>query len=251
MCETCGCAGGAKVAVVNLKTGKAVDASTEHHQEEAHAHGHEHGHSHTHAHSHGHDHAHHADDHHHPHPHHGQSTAIPLEQAVLAKNDALAERNRAWLAGREIFALNVVSGPGAGKTTLLERALRDLAGRHDFFVIEGDQATSHDGERIKATGAPVVQINTGTGCHLDADMVARGLVELKPSFGSILLIENVGNLVCPALFDLGETARAAILSLPEGEDKAINYPHMLRSAELLLTNKMDIMQRIDFYLYAG
>lgn len=246
MCETCGCADGAKVTVVNLRTGKALDASSEHHHGHAHAHGDDHDHSHTHVHDHGHDHAPDAHDHHHR--HHEHATTISLEQAVLAKNDALAERNRAWFAGREIFALNLVSGPGAGKTTLLERTLRDLAGRHEFFVIEGDQATSNDGERIKATGAPVVQINTGSGCHLDADMIARGLLELKPSFGSVLFIENVGNLVCPALFDLGEFAKVAILSLPEGEDKPIKYPHMFRAADLLLINKIDLLPHLDFDL---
>jgi hydrogenase nickel incorporation protein HypB len=248
MCETCGCAEGAKVTIINLKTGKAVEASSEHHHGHAHAHAHDHeqGHNHTHEHGHGHDHTHHAHDHHRH--HHEHATAVPLEQAVLAKNDALAERNRAWFAGREILTLNLVSGPGAGKTALLERTLQNLAGRHEFFVIEGDQATSNDGERIKAAGAPAVQINTGSGCHLDAGMVARGLAELKPSFGSILFIENVGNLVCPALFDLGETAKVAILSLPEGEDKPIKYPHMFRAASLLLINKIDLLPHLDFDL---
>jgi len=244
MCETCGCSDGAKITVINLKTGKTFEASSEHHGggAHAHAHGHEHGHNHTRE----HDHARRAHDHHHH--HHEHATTVLLEQAVLAKNDALAERNRAWFAGREMFALNLVSGPGAGKTTLLERTLEDLAGRHEFFVIEGDQATSNDGERIKAAGASVVQINTGSGCHLDAEMVGRGLVELNPSFGSVLFIENVGNLVCPALFDLGETAKVAILSLPEGEDKPIKYPHMFRAANLLLINKMDLLQHLDFDL---
>lgn len=237
MCETCGCSDGAKVTVINVKTGNAEAASEPHHGH-ALALGQEQGH--------GHDHAHHAHDH--PHDHHARAATVPLEQAVLAKNDALAGRNRAWFAGREIFALNLVSRPGAGKTALLERTLRELAGQHDFFVIEGDQATSHDGERIKATGAPVVQINTGSGCHLDADMVARGLAELRPSFGSVLLIENVGNLVCPALFDLGETAKVAILSLPEGEDKPIKYPHMFRAADLLLINKIDLLPHLEFDL---
>ena len=127
-----------------------------------------------------------------------------LETRILAKNDALAQKNRAWFKGREILALNLVSSPGAGKTSLLERTIRDLSHELRLFVIEGDQATANDGERIRAAGAPAVQVNTGSGCHLEADMVARGLQELRPSAGSIVMIENVGNLVCPALFDLGE-----------------------------------------------
>jgi hydrogenase nickel incorporation protein HypB len=167
---------------------------------------------------------------------------------VLAKNDALAARNRAWCAGREILSLNLVSGPGAGKTTLLERTLHALRDAHTFFVIEGDQATTNDGERIKAAGAPAIQINTGSGCHLDADMVARGIAELKPTVGSILMIENVGNLVCPALFDLGENAKVAIISVTDGEDKPIKYPHMLRAASLLLINKIDLLPHLKFDL---
>ena len=144
--------------------------------------------------------------------------------------------------------LNLVSGPGAGKTTLLERTVRELQPIQPFFVIEGDQATTNDSLRIKAAGAPVVQINTGSGCHLDADMVARGVAELKPSFGSILMIENVGNLVCPALFDLGESAKVAILSVTEGDDKPIKYPHMFQAASLLLINKIDLLPYVDFGL---
>jgi hydrogenase nickel incorporation protein HypB len=173
---------------------------------------------------------------------------VLLERDVLAKNATLAARNRTWFAGREILALNLVSGPGAGKTTLLERTVRELQPIQPFFVIEGDQATTNDGLRIKAAGAPVVQINTGSGCHLDADMVAHGLAELKPSFGSILMIENVGNLVCPALFDLGESAKVAILSVTEGDDKPIKYPHMFQAASLLIINKIDLLPYVDFDL---
>jgi hydrogenase nickel incorporation protein HypB len=143
-------------------------------------------------------------------------------------------------------ALNLVSSPGAGKTTLLERAIADLAGELPLFVIEGDQATSNDGERIRAAGAPVIQVNTGTGCHLDAEMIARALFELKPSVGSLVLIENVGNLVCPALFDLGEHAKAVIFSTAEGEDKPLKYPHMFSAAKLVIFNKIDLLPHLDF-----
>jgi hydrogenase nickel incorporation protein HypB len=158
----------------------------------------------------------------------------------------LAARNRTWFDGREIFALNLVSAPGAGKTTLLERTIRDLGGEVELAVLEGDQATRLDSERIRAAGAPVVQLNTGTGCHLEADMVARGLDELRPAAGSIVLIENVGNLVCPAMFDLGERAKVAILSVAEGEDKPLKYPHMFRAASLMILSKIDLLPHVDF-----
>ena len=171
---------------------------------------------------------------------------IELETRILAKNDALAAKNRAWFAGREILALNLVSSPGSGKTTLLERTIRDLKGELKLYVIEGDQATSNDGERIRAAGAPAVQVNTGTGCHLEADMVARGLAELKPALGAVVMIENVGNLVCPAMFDLGERAKVVILSVTEGEDKPLKYPHMFRAAEIMILNKTDLLPHVDF-----
>ena len=177
---------------------------------------------------------------------HGQAAVIELETRILAKNDALAARNRAWFTGREILALNLVSAPGAGKTTLLERMIRDLGGELQLAVLEGDQATRLDSERIRAAGAPVVQLNTGTGCHLEADMVASGLDELRPAFGSVVLIENVGNLVCPAMFDLGERAKVAILSVTEGDDKPLKYPHMFRAASLLILNKIDLLPHVDF-----
>jgi hydrogenase nickel incorporation protein HypB len=254
MCETCGCLDGAEVKVVNLKTAKTLDLTSKNHHGDLHYHAHhihddDHSHDHVHYHDHVHDHDH---DHDHDHSHddtaHSRASTVLLEQNVLAKNAALAERNRAWFSGREILALNLVSAPGAGKTTLLERTVQDLQHEQTFFVIEGDQATTNDSLRIKAAGAPVVQINTGSGCHLDADMVARGLAELKPAFGSILMIENVGNLVCPALFDLGESAKVAILSVAEGDDKPIKYPHMFQAASLLLINKIDLLPYVDFDL---
>ena len=171
---------------------------------------------------------------------------MTLEENLLAKNQLLAERNRGWLAGREILALNLVSSPGSGKTTLLERTLRDLKNEITIGVIEGDQATINDAERIRATGCKAIQINTGTGCHLEADMLAHGLQQLDPPRGSVVMIENVGNLVCPALFDLGERAKVVILSVTEGEDKPIKYPHRFRASSLMLLNKIDLLPHLRF-----
>jgi hydrogenase nickel incorporation protein HypB len=171
---------------------------------------------------------------------------IQLETQILSKNQLIADRNRAWLSLKNILALNLVSSPGAGKTTLLERTLTDLKSQVRISVIEGDQATSNDAERIRATGVPAVQINTGTGCHLEADMLERALDALKPASSSLLMIENVGNLVCPALFDLGEHAKVVIFSVTEGEDKPLKYPHMFAAAEVLLLSKTDLLPHIRF-----
>ena len=171
---------------------------------------------------------------------------VILQQKVLAKNDELAERTRNWLRTRGVLAVNLMSSPGAGKTTLLERTARELAGQLSLSVIEGDQETALDGRRIQAAGAAVVQINTGAGCHLDAAMVAEGLRALDPPSGSIVLIENVGNLVCPALFDLGEEAKVVISSVTEGADKPVKYPNMFRRADLVLVNKTDLLPYVDF-----
>jgi len=261
MCASCGCQGQG-TTMTNLQTGARADIAAGSEQDGAahsrvdHGHGHLHG-EHQHAHDHHHEHDHHAHGHEHGHAHahdhsdHGQAHEhshhrVELETRILAKNDAIAAKCRAWLAGREIVALNLVSSPGAGKTTLLERAIADLSGELPLFVIEGDQATSNDGERIRAAGAPVVQVNTGTGCHLDAEMIARALSELKPSVASLVFIENVGNLVCPALFDLGEHAKAVIFSTTEGEDKPLKYPHMFSAAKLVIFNKIDLLPHLDF-----
>jgi hydrogenase nickel incorporation protein HypB len=175
-----------------------------------------------------------------------QAQMVKIEQNILAKNDGFAERNRGWLAERGILALNLVSSPGSGKTTLLVRTIEALKSRVPVAVVEGDQQTSFDAERIRATGAPALQINTGKGCHLDAHMVGRALEKLAPADDSVLLIENVGNLVCPAAFDLGEAAKVVVLSVTEGEDKPLKYPDMFAAASLMLVNKIDLLPYLNF-----
>jgi hydrogenase nickel incorporation protein HypB len=215
---------------------KGAAPAHEHRADDPHWHVHADGTSHSHAHEHGAEHV------------HAPTKRVTLEQQILAKNQQLAERNRGWLAGRGVLALNLVSAPGSGKTTLLERTLHDLRGELVIGVVEGDQATQIDADRIRATGCPVIQVNTGTGCHLEADMLARGLQHLDPPPGSVVLVENVGNLVCPALFDLGEEAKVVILSVTEGEDKPLKYPHMFRASELMLLNKIDLLPHLRFDL---
>ena len=281
MCTTCGCSNAKGAAVTDLDAANAAEGSArspsnpegqggetggtgvayrrvnEHPHVGLNAHARDHSHSHAHGqHDSGeHDHHHeHGDDHAHFHTHENErahraddrGTSIKLERDILAKNQLLAERNRGWLAGRSILALNLMSSPGAGKTTLLERTIRDLDGTFPMTVIEGDQATLNDAQRIRSTGARVVQINTGTGCHLDAEMTARALTQLDPPLHSVVMIENVGNLVCPALFDLGEAAKVLILSVTEGEDKPIKYPHMFQACSLLLLNKIDLLPHLRF-----
>jgi hydrogenase nickel incorporation protein HypB len=188
----------------------------------------------------------HAHPHPHPHPHPVATQTITLEQKVLAKNDELADANRAFLAGRNIQAFNLMSSPGAGKTTLLERTLRDVPAGRPVAVIEGDQETTLDADRIRRTGAPVVQVNTGAGCHLDAGMMRDALTALDPAPGTLLFVENVGNLVCPALFDLGEQGRVVVISVTEGTDKPLKYPYMFGAADLVLINKIDLLPYVDF-----
>ncbi|MCA0995503.1 hydrogenase nickel incorporation protein HypB [Alloyangia pacifica] len=227
---------------------------------EGHSHG-EHGHHHHHHHDHSHDHGHH---HHHTHSHphsHGdihfgqgpagvevpgmsQERLVEIETGILAQNDRYAMANRARLAELDAFAVNLVSSPGSGKTTLLCAAIRAL-GQAPVAVIEGDQQTSNDADRIRATGAPAVQVNTGKGCHLDGHMVGHAMEHLDLKPGTTLFIENVGNLVCPAAFDLGEDAKIAILSVTEGEDKPLKYPDMFTAARLALLNKMDLAPHCD------
>jgi hydrogenase nickel incorporation protein HypB len=178
----------------------------------------------------------------------GRSARVRIERDILDRNDRLAEYNRSWLAGRRVLALNLVSSPGAGKTTLLERTVRDLGRDFPVSVIEGDQETDHDARRIRAAGCRAVQINTGVACHLDAAMVARALDELDPAAGSLVFVENVGNLVCPALFDLGERAKVVVCSVPEGDDKPLKYPHMFRAGRVVVLNKIDLLPHVPFDL---
>jgi hydrogenase nickel incorporation protein HypB len=210
VCATCGCSDAAGVRVIDPAR--------------PHDHGHGHGHS-------------------HPEP---AGTVVALEAEILAGNDRLAAENRRAFAGRGIHAVNLMSSPGSGKTTLLERTVRSLGAELPMAVLEGDQETVLDADRISAAGAHVVQINTGAGCHLDAGMVARALPSLAPADGSVVFVENVGNLVCPALFDLGERARVVIMSVTEGADKPLKYPHMFRTADLVLLNKVDLLPYVDF-----
>jgi hydrogenase nickel incorporation protein HypB len=239
MCATCGCSDDeGATTLTDLQSGATIALKQIH----AHDGHHHHNHPHEQSDHHHHEHAHtHAEGHTHTH-----GTTIDLEKEILGKNNRLAERNRGWLAGRKIVALNLVSSPGAGKTTLLERTIGDLRGELSLAVIEGDQQTLNDAQRIQAAGCPVVQINTGTACHLDADMVGRGLQQLDPPAGALVMIENVGNLVCPALFDLGERAKVVIASVTEGEDKPIKYPHMFRASTLMILNKIDLLPYVQF-----
>jgi hydrogenase nickel incorporation protein HypB len=202
----------------------------------AHDHNHENAHGHSHAHVHAHEHG------------HGDTATVTLEQRVLARNDGLAERNREWLHARQVRVINLMSSPGSGKTTLLETTARALMTTVPISVIEGDQETLVDAERIQAAGLSAVQINTGSGCHLDAAMIADALESLEPPEGSLVFVENVGNLVCPALFDLGEDSRVVLMSVTEGEDKPLKYPQMFRAADTLLLNKIDLLPYLDFDL---
>ncbi|HSG68424.1 MAG TPA: hydrogenase nickel incorporation protein HypB [Bacteroidales bacterium] len=229
MCGTCGC---------GQDDGFKISKPGEHqHDEKQHHHHHHEG-------EHHHDHGHHLDHtHHHQHDH---TREIVIEQDILHKNDLLAERNRGFFEARNIRAINMVSSPGSGKTSILERSIKDLKGSIPFFIIEGDQQTLNDAERIHATGTPVVQVNTGSGCHLDASMINNAVKQLNISNNAVLVIENVGNLVCPAMFDLGESTRVVIISVTEGDDKPVKYPDMFRTSDICIINKTDLLPYVDF-----
>jgi hydrogenase nickel incorporation protein HypB len=215
MCLTCGCGETSDVgAGVRVTTLGAVHTPTPHE--------HEHGHDHP------------------------AVDTLLLEERILARNDHLAEHVRAWLAVRRITAVNLMSSPGSGKTSLLERTIAHLSPTRETYVVEGDQETTFDAERIERAGARAVQVNTGSGCHLDAGMVEHALGALAPAEGSLVFIENVGNLVCPALFDIGEQAKVVVISVTEGDDKPLKYPHMFACADLVVVNKTDLLPYVDF-----
>jgi hydrogenase nickel incorporation protein HypB len=193
------------------------------------------------------EHVHHQERHEHEHSHEtGSKKEISVGTDVLSKNNLLAERNRGWFEAKQITAINFVSSPGSGKTTLLEKLIADLQLTRKVYVIEGDQQTRNDADRIQAAGAKAIQINTGNGCHLDAHMINHAVKNLDVENGALLCIENVGNLVCPALFDLGEQKRIVIASTAEGEDKPLKYPNMFQSSDLCILNKTDLLPYLDF-----
>jgi hydrogenase nickel incorporation protein HypB len=198
---------------------------------------HEHGHSHPREHR-------HEDAHHHDHEE--ERRTIALHRSLMEKNDRLAEQNRGYFKGRGILALNLVSSPGSGKTSLIEATLRDLKGEFRLATIVGDLATDNDARRLRSAGAPSVQITTGAVCHLDAHMVQHALEDLGDAPIDILFIENVGNLVCPAGFDLGERLRVVVTSVPEGEDKPLKYPVIFQNADVAVLNKIDLAEAVGF-----
>lgn len=228
MCSTCGC-GQPEDEVKILVPGENNSADNDH-QEGQHAHHHHHAHDHDHTHTHDH--------------HHG--TQIDLERSILQENDLLAQRNRGYLEAKDVFAINMVSSPGSGKTTLLEESIKIMKAEYELAIIEGDQQSMNDADRIAATGVPVVQINTGKGCHLDAHMVLHAIKKLDVKSKSILFIENVGNLVCPSMFDLGENKRVVIISVTEGDDKPLKYPYMFDSSDICIINKIDLLPYVNF-----
>ncbi|WFU06981.1 hydrogenase nickel incorporation protein HypB (plasmid) [Rhizobium sp. CB3171] len=240
MCMVCGC------EMATLEDGKSKTGAQGERHDHHRGHPHDHGHHHD---------RHYAQD---GGLQHGQRIAgvhvpgvnperiVQIEKDILSKNNAYAAENRARFGRNSIFALNFVSSPGSGKTSFLVRAISDLKDRMSISVIEGDQQTSNDAARIRRTGVPAIQINTGKGCHLDAHMVGHAVEDLAPGAGSVLFIENVGNLVCPSAFDLGEAHKVVVLSVTEGEDKPLKYPDMFAAADLMILNKSDLLPHLDF-----
>ena len=228
MCMTCGCGNPGENNILIAKPGeidpKALSVAPEH--------PHDH-------------HPHHHHDHTHEHHNHGK-TVVEMEQDILQSNNLLAMQNRGFFEAKNILALNLVSSPGSGKTSFLEKTLKDLKEEIPFYVIEGDQQTFQDARRIETLGTPVVQINTGQGCHLDSDMIHKAVKKLNPKENAVVMIENVGNLVCPALFDLGEKSRVVLISVTEGDDKPIKYPDMFQSADICIINKIDLLPYVNF-----
>lgn len=227
MCSTCGCSQSNEGYTISLP-GEKPENKHKNHEQEHHGTGHHQSHDHE-------------------HHHQGHTHTITLEQDILSKNNLLAERNRGYLEAKNIICFNLMSSPGAGKTTLLEKTIvKIITSGKKVYVIEGDQQTTNDADRIAITGATAIQINTGTGCHLDAEMVNKAIKKLNPENDSILFIENVGNLVCPALFDLGEQKRVVIVSTTEGEDKPIKYPTIFHASDICILNKTDLMPYLNF-----
>jgi hydrogenase nickel incorporation protein HypB len=247
MCDTCGCG--------KPDEFKIHDRNHSHEHEHTHVHFHDHSHDHDHdphdndhdhidEHNHLHDHQHsHDHTHEHEHPH---ARTIDLNLDIMSENNRLADLNRRFFEGRRVLCLNFVSSPGSGKTTILEKSIAALKSEFKISVIEGDQQTILDADRIEKAGAPAIQINTGSGCHLDAHMVEFALKKLDIEANSILFIENVGNLVCPAMFDLGENKRVVVISVTEGDDKPLKYPYMFQSSHLCIINKSDLLPYVDF-----
>jgi len=223
MCETCGCGDGQEQIIFTVP-----GEESEHHH-----------HSHDKDHEHQHEHGHHTHD-------HSEGTRINIERDILGQNKLIAERNRGFFEAKNILCLNLMSSPGSGKTLLLEKTIKALLPGQALAVIEGDQQTLNDANRIQNAGAPVIQVNTGNGCHLDSSMINKALKKMELKNNSFLFIENVGNLVCPSLFDLGESKRVVIISTTEGEDKPIKYPTMFEHADICVINKTDLLPYLDY-----
>ena len=260
MCETCGCSESGEFRIHDPhhehdhEDGQLYDHEHHHHDhpsDREHHHEHDHTYKHhpdnVHSHDHGHSYSHEHDGIPHSHSHdHPNQKVINLNLDILSENNKLASLNRRFFEGRKVLCLNLVSSPGSGKTTILEKTIKALIPSRKIAVIEGDQQTLLDAERIEKSGAPAIQINTGSGCHLDARMVELAIQKLEIEYGSVLFIENVGNLVCPAMFDLGEFKRVVVISVTEGEDKPLKYPYMFQSSHLCLINKSDLLPYVDF-----